>query len=236
MGVVPQTRLGKLEFYEAHLAAWSANAVGIGLTATEVTDLTALVTAARAQFNAQQTAKDAAKAATLGFHDKADAMQSLGSELIRTIKLYAQTKNDPGVLVVAQLPKPLPPTPAGPPVAPTDLTASMNSDGSIRLAWKGSVAQRQFFSVWRQLPSQSMPLQIGSVAAKEFTDLTVPRGLTQVVYCVRAHRDAQVSVPSPNVVVYFGAIPGAAGGSGAMVNGEGVGIIDPEAAARRLAA
>ncbi len=42
MGVVPNTRIGKLEFYEAHLSTWAAQAANIGLTAAQdrVTDHT----------------------------------------------------------------------------------------------------------------------------------------------------------------------------------------------------
>ncbi len=29
MGVTPNTRLGKIEFYESHLAVWTANATAI---------------------------------------------------------------------------------------------------------------------------------------------------------------------------------------------------------------
>jgi hypothetical protein len=235
MGVVPPTRIEKIEFYEAHNPVWAANAAAIGLTAAQVTALTTLTTAARAAFNAQRAAQDAAKAATENFHNKVREMQSQGSDLIKTIKAYADTKNDPNVYVLANIPAPAAPTPAGPPVAPTDLAAVMNSDGTIRLTWKGSLAQRQFFSVWRQLPSQNMPLQIGAVAAKEFTDVTVPRGLNQVVYNVRAHRDAQVSTPTQNLIVYFGAIPGG-GGFGAMVDGQVIGVLDPEAVKTRKAA
>ncbi len=76
---------------------------------------------------------------------------------------------------------------------------------------------------------------IGAVAAKDFTDVTVPRGLAQVVYNVRAHRDSQVSTPTQNLIVYFGAIPGG-GGFGAMVDGQVIGVIDPQALAARKAA
>lgn len=235
MGVVPPTRIEKVEFYEAHNSIWAAQAANIGLTVPQVTALTTLTTAARAAFNQQQTAQAAAKSATENFHNKVRDMQAQGSDLIKTIKAYAETKNDPNVYVLANIPAPASPTPAGPPVAPTDLAAVMNSDGTIRLTWRGTLAQRQFFSVWRQLPSQNLPLQIGAVAAKDFTDVTVPRGLNQVVYNVRAHRDAQVSTPTQNLVVYFGAIPGG-GGFGAMVDGQVIGVIDPQAAAKRKAA
>ncbi|MBY0310481.1 MAG: hypothetical protein K2W85_00270 [Phycisphaerales bacterium] len=236
MPVVPSTRIEKVEFYEAHNPTWATNAANIGVTPAQVTNLTSLTKAARDAFNAQKTAQDAAKAATQRFYNTVRDMQSLGGDLIKNIKAYADTTNNPNVYVLANVPEPAAPTPAGPPVAPTDLSAVMNSDGTMRLTWKGSIAQRQFFSIWRQLPSQSMPLQIGAVAAKDFTDVTVPRGLTQVVYSVRAHRDSAVSTPTDNLVVYFGAIPGGGGAFGAMVDGHVIGTIDPQAVAKRKAA
>lgn len=227
MPVLPESRVEKIEFFEQHNPIWTTNAANIGLTAAEVTALQALTTAARSAFNAQQTAKNAAKAATQNFYNAVSAMQSNGSGLIAKIKTYAETKNDPNAYVLAQIPAPAAPTPAGPPETPTDLTAQMNSDGTMNIAWKGSLAQRQFYSVWRQLPSQSFPQQIGAVAAKDFMDVTVPRGLDSVIYTVRAHRDALSSLPTEALTVYFGAVPGG-GGFAARVNGEIIGVMSPE--------
>ena len=39
MAIVPNTRLGKIEFYEAHIQPWATNATGIGLTQAQVTAL-----------------------------------------------------------------------------------------------------------------------------------------------------------------------------------------------------
>ncbi len=235
MGVVPSSRIAKVEFYETHAPIWGIGPTLIGLTAVQVTNMTALTKAARDAYNAQQTAIDAAKSATTKFYNAVHDMQGLGADLIANIKTFAETTNNPNVYVLANVPAPAAPTPAGPPVAPDMLNAVMNSDGTIHLTWKGTLAQRQFFSVWRQLPSQSMPVQISAVAAKEYTDVTVPRGLQQVIYNVRAHRDSAVSVPTSNLVVYFGAIPGG-GGLAAMVDGQVIGVIDPAAQSRRLAA
>lgn len=236
MGVVPNTRIGKVEFYEARISTWSSAATSIGTTTAAVTTLANLTKAARDAFNAQQAAQAAAKSATERFYNAVRDMQNSGADIIKTVKAFADTTNNPNVFVLANIPSPAAPTPAGPPVAPTDLNAVMNSDGTIKLTWKGSISQRQFFSIWRQLPSQAMPTQIGAVAAKDFTDVTVPRGLQQVVYNVRAHRDSAVSTPTDNLVVFFGAIPGGGGAVGAMVDGHVIGVIDPVAAKSRRAA
>lgn len=55
MGVVPDNRIGKIEFYEAHALAggpWAVNAAGIGLLPASVTALGTLTTSARAAYNA----------------------------------------------------------------------------------------------------------------------------------------------------------------------------------------
>ncbi len=231
MAVLPTTRVAKIEYFESHIAQWLANSAAIGVQPSSLASLQALVTAARAAFNAQQTQLAAAKAATASFYVKTDDMAELGSDLIKTIKAYAETTNNPNVYALAAIPAPAAPTPAGAPTAPTALDATMNADGTITLKWKGVLAARQFFSIWRQLPGQNSPTQIGSIAAKSFIDTSVPRGLTQVVYSVRAHRDTLVSEPSDNIVVYFGAIGSGTGGNGesavaGSIGGNGFGIAE----------
>jgi hypothetical protein len=76
MGVVPDTRVGKIEFYEAHISPWTTNAAGIGLTPASVTALGTLTATARDKYNDAEAARQAAKAATLAFHDAVRAMHS----------------------------------------------------------------------------------------------------------------------------------------------------------------
>ena len=51
MAIVPDTRIGKIEFYEAHLPPWSTNAVAIGLTAAKMTAFADLVKNARSAYD-----------------------------------------------------------------------------------------------------------------------------------------------------------------------------------------
>lgn len=222
MAILPDSQLGKLAFFEAHVPVWAAAPTTIGLTAGQVTSLNTATTAARSAFDASIAAREAAKAATANQHNKIDAMTAIGTDLLKIIKAYAAVQNDPNVYVLAQIPAPSAPTPAPPPEAPTDLTASMTPDGAIRLKWKGTLAYRQFFSLWRQTPSDAFPEQIASVAAKEYIDVTVPRGLTQVTYTARAHRDSAVSDPCPVLIVYFGVVPE---GTQISANGQVIGTI-----------
>ena len=51
VAIVPDTRIGKIEFYEAHLPPWSTNAVAIGLTAAKMTAFADLVKNARSAYD-----------------------------------------------------------------------------------------------------------------------------------------------------------------------------------------
>jgi hypothetical protein len=141
MGVVPDNRVAKIEFYEAHLTPWTTNAAGIGLLPASVTALGALTTAARANYNAHLAAQAAAKAATQKFYDSVRAMHSgagAGADMIQTIKTYAQTKNDPNVYVLAQITPPAQGGTTPPPGTPFDFTVGLLQDGSLELKWKCS--------------------------------------------------------------------------------------------------
>jgi hypothetical protein len=103
--------------------------------------LGALTTAARAAYNAHLAAQSAARAATENFYDKVRAMHSgagAGADMIQTIKTYAQTKNDPNVYVLAQIPPPAQGGTTPPPGTPFDFTVGLLQDGSLALKWKCS--------------------------------------------------------------------------------------------------
>ena len=61
MGTVPQKPLERLQWYENHVAPFTTNAVAIGITSTEATDLATKCTTARTLYNAHQAALDASK-------------------------------------------------------------------------------------------------------------------------------------------------------------------------------
>jgi hypothetical protein len=73
MSLVPDSRLGKIQFYEAHIGPWSTNAGEIGLDDESTSSLAALITAARSAYDAAEAARLAAKAATVNFYDKVRA-------------------------------------------------------------------------------------------------------------------------------------------------------------------
>lgn len=225
--IVPETESGRLHFYETHIPIWAAAPPAtLGLSAAQVSDLNDLTLAARAAYTAAQQARDAARAATLELHLRLAAMHDLGSDLIETIKAFSQVNDDVDVLIAAQIPARAPRRPAPPPQPPSDIRLSMLSNGSVELSWKGSTARGQFFTLWRLLPDTDLPpthrtsptsptspthptppTQIAALAGNRFLDSTLPRGLTQATYFLRAHRGTRVSEPSGNATIYFGTIP-----------------------------
>lgn len=208
--IVPSSNIGKLDFYEAHLAPWATNAAALSFSVDQINDMTSLTQAARAAYTAKEQAADAAKAATETFYEAVADMHNLGAGLIGQVKNKAKLDADPSLYQLAQIPLPSDPTPAGDPVAPTNLRAGLVNGGAINLTWDGTVAKRQFFSVWRSLGSgQSATYeQIGAVAGKSFTDDTIPRGSEQAQYYVRAQRDTKISAPSAQLLVTFGVAQG----------------------------
>lgn len=202
--ITGNTKLEKIEFYEAHIAPWNTNAAAIGLTPPMVTQITTNTTAARAAYNAAIAARNASKAATQTYYDAVAVMAEYGSSLISTIRAKAENTADPTVYTKAQIPPPATPTPAGPPTDATNVRATVQNDGSILLEWDGTVRSGQFFSVRRQVAGSTAWMNLGSVRVKSFVDSALPSGSTAAVYQVFAHRGSQTSAGSEPLVVYFG--------------------------------
>ena len=204
MAILPQSIVGRIEFLESRLAKWSLDPAGIGLDLPSITALQTATENARTALTEQGAAHAAARASTLNLHNVADVMDNLASDAIRAIKLHASQTNDPNVYVLANIPAPQPPTPAGPPKAPTELVADPNADGTVTLRWKGSVANHTFFSLQRKLDSGPwMPL--GAMAVKTFLDTTIPTPPpTAVLYRVFSQRQNLVSEPSMLAGVSYG--------------------------------
>ncbi len=225
MGVVPDNRLGKIEFYEAHLSPWTTNAAAIGLTPASVTALSGLVTNARKAYNDHLAAQEAAKAATATFYEKVRLMHAgpgAGADMIQTIKTYAQTTNNPIVYTLAQIPAPSQGGTTPPPGTPFDFTVGLLQDGSLELKWKcanpsGTVGT--IYEVQRKVEGGAFAI-IGASGVKSFTDGTLPSGSAPVTYMVTAVRSTARGNPA-QFIVNFGmggggltitSISGASGG------------------------
>ncbi|MEL6497279.1 MAG: hypothetical protein AAF937_06115 [Planctomycetota bacterium] len=216
MGIIPDGRSERINFFENRLNAWAANAAAIGLSADEVTRIAQLTTLARDGFNAAQVARDDAKSATQTQNDAIDAMAAYGADLVKTIKAFAQTNEDPGVYTAANIPQPKPRTPLGPAPQPQNVTLKLTTTGAISVAWQAETAGRMAFVIERQ----TMPVGgsfgdwsiIGTTTTKNFIDETVPAGLERAVYRITAERPGGRSEPSESATAYFGRIGLSGGG------------------------
>jgi len=221
MGIVPSDRLSRIEFYEAHITPWTTNAVAIGLTAGAVTAQAALTVAARAAYNAAEAARQASKAATQNFYDKVRAMHSnpgAGQDMIEIIKTTAQTKNDPNVYVLAQIPAPTSPSAAPAPGTSFDFTVGLLQNGAVELKWKCSNpigTQGTIYEVKRKIGgSAAAPFEfVGATGVRTFVDETIPTGSSPCTYQVTAVRSTARGNPA-QFTVNFGV-----GGLGMTISG-----------------
>jgi hypothetical protein len=213
MSVIPPTRIGKVQFYENHIAPWTTNAAAIGVQPSAVTDLQTKTEAARDAYNAAQAAADASKAATLTYYNAVSAMATAGTAILKNIRAKADGSGD-GVYALAQIPPPATPSPVGPPGTPFGLGVTLNPDGSVELKWKcenpaGSTGT--LYHVYRQIGTGAEFSFIGGAGERKFTDATVPAGTPTVVYKIQGVRTSAIGVAG-EFIVRFGVI----GSGGAM--------------------
>ena len=108
MAVVPDSKVGKIEYFESKGPVWTLNQAAIGLASGDPVALDVKTAAAREAYNAQLAAASAAKAATVAADQAVAALAELGSELIRKIRLKALTNE--AVYAIAQVPPPATPS------------------------------------------------------------------------------------------------------------------------------
>lgn len=200
---IPQSVLGKLEFFEERLAVWSADPTAIGIEATDIVSLNTMVTNARAAYENARASRNTAKADTIIQNLAIADMYGFGSDLVKTMRAFALKTNDPSVYSAAQIPPPAPPSPVGPPDQPTELAASVLLPFGIRLTWKGSVANGAYFGIFRKLHGETSYSIIKTTAEKSYSDTALPVGVTSVDYYIAAMRDA-FQVNSSSLQVRFG--------------------------------
>ncbi|MCL4222707.1 MAG: hypothetical protein KJZ65_15215 [Phycisphaerales bacterium] len=221
MGTVPVKINDKIAFFETHLPVWGANTAAIGLTAAQVTSLATLTAAARSAFTAAITARNAARAATSAQNDAVALMGEFGGDLVKTIRAFAETTNNPNVYNIAVIPPPAPPAPLGPPATPTNLTTTLNNAGQVQLSWGGTRAGGTSYLIERSVASSAGPWTlVGISEERKFTDQNVPSAVPSVSYRVSATRSGGTSNPTAPVTILFGTASGhgsaESGGSGSL--------------------
>ncbi len=211
MSELPRTRQERLEYFEARTLLWNANALTIGLSAAQATAIKNAAIANRADFNAMEIARGASKAATNTFYTTNNTMYDLGRDLIRTIKSFAETTNNPLVYSLANIAPPTPPTPVPAPDVPTDFAGVLSPIGVATLSWKATKSGASsgiFFVVERQRAGEAAFSTLGASAEKSFIDPDPRAASGSVYYRVKAVRGVDESVWCQPVVFNIG------GGSG----------------------
>jgi hypothetical protein len=207
-GIVPDSQQGAIDFFSSRTPTWAANQAAIGISAAQVVDIDAKVTAAQTKLAAAQAARNAAKTATLDLADAMNDMRSFGGDLIKTIRAFAETTNDDSVYLLSDIPPIAPPKPTGPPESPTNVDASINNFGYVFIEWKASRAVGTQFILQRQLtPVDGAPTAwafAGASTTNDYTDTTVPTGFASVSYRVYAQRAGGTSDASNVAVLAFG--------------------------------
>jgi hypothetical protein len=196
MAVVPNTRLEKVQFYENHIAPFVTNAVAIGISSAEATDLQSKTELARTAYNEHQAAQQSAKVATENFYNAVITMNTAGSALIKKIRAKAEQTGNPNVYTLSEIPAPPTPTPVGPLGQPTNFTVELdNTSGALLLKWKCSNprgATGTLYQVYRSIDGGATFAPLAGVGDKKITDDTVPAGSEQVQYKIQATRSTSV--------------------------------------------
>lgn len=208
MSVIPTTQEGVLEYFADHAPVWEAQALAIGITASQATALNNAVESFKAARTARSVLKQQAKAATTTVDQTYNELRTIGAGLLAIIRAYAETTNNPAVYAIAEVAPPKPPTPAPPPENPTMFTADPAANGTIDLKWKGSAAQNGSFDIERSIDGGPYVL-LTNKRTKKWTDVAVPMNTNMIVYRIFGVRDDVRSSPGTTAQVLFGTLPAA---------------------------
>jgi hypothetical protein len=184
MGLIPDSKLGKIQFAESHVAPWTSNSVAMGSSAPTVTAWSAKVTAARAAYTAQTAAKLASRNATNALNEAVRDMVEATSQIITQVKAKAAFGGD-SIYALASLPVPATPAPVPPPGKPTDLSVTLDDTGVLGLAWKCVNPENShgvIYQIWRQIGEAGELKYLGGTGEKDFVDNTLPAGSGFVIY------------------------------------------------------
>jgi hypothetical protein len=194
MAIVPKKIPERIQFYQQRVTQWTDNATAIGLTAGEMTTMSARVTAAANALAAQLTAQQAAKDATIVLHNAVLLLGDYGATLIKQIKAKAGQAG-PGVYALASIPAPAIPSPVAPPGTPYKFEVVLQQDGSMQLKWKcdnPKGSSGTVYQVWRRIEPSSDYAYLGGVGEKQFTNATLPKGASMITYQIQAVRSTAV--------------------------------------------
>ncbi|HPF40680.1 MAG TPA: hypothetical protein P5081_18335 [Phycisphaerae bacterium] len=214
MATYPTTpRSDFLEWCQAHAPVFTANAAAIGLSTEQAAAFAAATTGAGDATVKQEQAQQAGKVATQEVNEAYGDLRSEASEMVRTIRTFAENSDNPSVVYnTAQIPPPAKPTPAPPPAEPKELTVTLSpNSGDLTLQWKATNPEGTSgtsYIIRRRLPTESAFTFIGVTGTKKFIDRTLTAGPDSVQYTVQGQRADSAGPESQIFTVTFGQLPG----------------------------
>ena len=209
MGLLPVNHAARIAWFQSRIAIWTSNATVIGTNATTVADVETKATAAADALAAQETAQNAAKAATQTLLDAMAALTNSGNIVIDQVRTRARAAGD-GVFPLANIPAPAIGSPKPPPGQPTDLKVSLDATGALTLKWKcvnPPGARGTTYNVFRRIGASGEFTYLGGSGVKELVDETVPAGAALVMYKIQGVRSTSVG-PWNTFNVFLGAETG----------------------------
>lgn len=221
MSVIPETKVGKIDFCLRRVQPWTQNAVEMGSSAQAVADWSDQVLAVQSAYKAQQSAQLAARDATLHLNITLESLMDATASIIKQVRARADLAGD-GVYALASLPVPAAPSPAPAPGKPDELSVQLDATGALILTWKcdnPAGTRGTMYEVRRQIDAAAAGefTYLGSTGSRKFIDATLPAGTAQVTYQIQAVRST-LAGPVARFIVNFGT--GAAGQPAASAPGE----------------
>lgn len=211
MSLVPDTTQGKLTFFQTRAAVWVARAGEIGATPAAVAAVADRLAAAQAKYKAAYAAREAARAATAELKAAVGDLMRSGADVVKQVRAKAATDGD-AVYALALIPPPAAPSRIPAPGTPTEFTATLLADGSLKLRWKcpnPANAVGTVYQLSRRTGATGPFDVVGIVGKRSFVDTTLPADTSSVTYEIVAVRSTTTGVAN-RFVVNFGVSNGAA--------------------------
>ncbi|MBK8271277.1 MAG: hypothetical protein IPK83_24345 [Planctomycetes bacterium] len=199
-----------LQWCQAHVPVWEANAGDIGLTDPQAGAFGIRIVKMAAAELALDEAKQAYEAAVQTAKAAFRLAKSDAAILTQAIRAKAlSTKNPLTVYNLAQIAPPRKRRPAPPPARPTRLDAALGaSDGSLTLTWKctnPAGTSGTSYVIRRRLAGDTGYTVLGMAGKKRFVDEMLPTGSSSVQYTIQGIRAGIAGPQSDILTVSLGA-------------------------------
>lgn len=189
--VLPNGYAAQLQWFATRLPKWLSDPAAIGLSPSQVAGLAALLDEAQDHQRQARALRIAAKSATARANTSASTVRERGGVLIKTIKAFAESTQDPEVWARAQIPPPLPRSTSPAPDMPSHVSLQLQTAGAVQVRWKARRAAPHTgvsFVVYRRLDTESSYSLCGISGVREFIDDSIPPGTVCATYMVQAVR------------------------------------------------